>query len=45
MLIITYLMEVLSLPERISLSEGSLSPAEATLARRLRPVLDAMEAL
>ena len=45
MLIITCLMEVLSLPERISLSEGSLSPAEATLARRLRPVLDAVEAL
>lgn len=45
MLIITCLMEVLPLPECISLSEGSLSPAEATLARRLRPVLDAMEAL
>ena len=45
MLIITCLMEVLPVPERISLSEGSLSPAEAPLARRLRPVLDAMEAL
>lgn len=45
MLIITNRMEVLSLPERISLSEGSLFPAEAPLARRLRPVLDAVEAL
>lgn len=45
MLIITNQMEVLSLPDRISLSEGSLSPAEAILARRLRPVLDAVEAL
>ena len=44
MLIITNRMEVLSLPERISLSEGSLSPAEASLARRLRPVLDAVKA-
>ncbi|MGN0762954.1 MAG: uridine kinase [Aristaeellaceae bacterium] len=33
------------MPERISLSEGSLSPAEASLARRLRPVLDAVDAL
>ena len=45
MLVMTNRMEVLSLPERISLSKGSLSPAEASLIRRLRPVLDAVEAL
>lgn len=45
MLITTNRMEVLSLPERISLHGRSLSPAEASLARRLQPVLDAVSAL
>ncbi|MGN0747834.1 MAG: uridine kinase [Aristaeellaceae bacterium] len=33
------------MPERISFSAGSLSPAEAALATRLQPVLDAVSAL
>ena len=45
MLITTNRMEVLSLPERISLHGRSLSPAEASLARRLQPVLEAVSAL
>ena len=33
------------MPERISLPSGSLSPAGASLAQRLQPVLDAVSAL
>ena len=45
MLIMTNQMEVLSLPDCISLFESSLSPAETSLIQRLRPVLDAVKAL